>query len=76
MVFIILQGCFPCSNVSIIRECECTNGTYGSYYVHDDGKGRPWGHGYGYGNDSAYMPWHHRIAVWLAMAMYGIGIWW
>ena len=32
MVFIILQGCFPCSNVSIIRECECTNGTYGSYY--------------------------------------------
>ena len=33
MVFIILQGCFPCSNVSIIRECECTNGTYGSYYA-------------------------------------------
>ena len=32
MVFIILQGCFPCSNVSIIRECECTNGTYGLYY--------------------------------------------
>ena len=32
MVFIILQGCFPCSNVLIIRECECTNGTYGSYY--------------------------------------------
>ena len=34
MVFIILQGCFPCSNVSILRECECTNGTYGSYYDH------------------------------------------
>ena len=33
MVFIILQGCFPCSNVSIIRECECTNGMYGSYYA-------------------------------------------
>ena len=32
MVFIILPGCFPCSNVSIIRECECTNGTDGSYY--------------------------------------------
>ena len=35
MVFIILQGCFPCLNVSIIRECKCTNGTYGSYYAHD-----------------------------------------
>ena len=32
MVFIIIQGCFPSSNISIIRECECTNGTYGSYY--------------------------------------------
>ena len=36
MVFIIPQGGFPCSNVSIIRECECTNGTYGSYYAHGD----------------------------------------
>ena len=36
MVFIILQGCFPCSNVSIIREYECTNGTYGSYYGYNN----------------------------------------
>ena len=43
MVFIILQGCFPCSNVSIIRECECTNGAYGSYYDVNIPKTQPHG---------------------------------
>ena len=33
MVFIILWGYFSFANDWIIRECECTYGAYGSYYV-------------------------------------------
>ena len=32
MAFTILGGCFSYSNDKNVRECECTNGTYGSYY--------------------------------------------
>ena len=32
MVFTILEGCFSDANDNNVRECECTNGTYGSYY--------------------------------------------
>ena len=33
MVFTILQGCLSYSNDWNIRDCECTYGTYGSYYA-------------------------------------------
>ena len=32
MVFTILWGCFSYANDKNVRECECTNGMYASYY--------------------------------------------
>ena len=32
MVFTILRGCFSYANDKNVHECECTNGTYASYY--------------------------------------------